>query len=181
VGPLRLSALFECLLARDAAALRGRLPAVRLERVTARKEVPALLAEGDLQRVPLLGIAVPLEVFPRLERRVGTELALDLANRATCPVGLRGRDSQAREQAPCTLSRTFSETRAPLPLIVAAAPVPVAPAPPPHSPLPKSVVRPQFVPPALAGNSVPARVDGEFPARLGSQASPLRVPPPWVH
>ena len=35
-------------------------------------------------------VAVPLEVFPCPERRVGTAPALDLANRATCPVGLGG-------------------------------------------------------------------------------------------
>jgi hypothetical protein len=37
---------------------------------------------------------VPLEVFPRPERPVGTALALDLANRATCQVGLRGREQR---------------------------------------------------------------------------------------
>jgi hypothetical protein len=33
---------------------------------------------------------VALEVFPRLELGIRTEPALDLANRPTCPVGLRG-------------------------------------------------------------------------------------------
>lgn len=45
---LCVSALFVGLLARDAEALRGRLPAVPLERVGARKEVPAIVAEEDL-------------------------------------------------------------------------------------------------------------------------------------
>ena len=58
---------------------------------------------------------------------------------------------------------------------------PAAPVPPPHSPQPKSAVYPQFLPPTPAGNSVPARVDGKFPAHSGSRASPLRVPPPWVY
>ncbi|KAF8484904.1 hypothetical protein DFH94DRAFT_716786, partial [Russula ochroleuca] len=51
-----------------------------------RKEVPAAFAEGDLQRVRLRRVAVPLEVFP--------PPALDLANRATCPVGLGGREQR---------------------------------------------------------------------------------------
>ena len=46
VGPLRLSALFVGLLERDAGALRGRILAVPLERVAARKEIPAVVAEG---------------------------------------------------------------------------------------------------------------------------------------
>ena len=32
------------------------LPAVRLERVTAREEVPAVVIEGDFQRMLLLGV-----------------------------------------------------------------------------------------------------------------------------
>jgi hypothetical protein len=67
---------------------------VPVSRVAARKEVPAAFAEGDLQRVRLRRVAVPLEVFPRPERRVGTAPALDLANRATCPVGLGGREQR---------------------------------------------------------------------------------------
>ena len=96
MDPLRLSALFVGLLGRDAGALRGPIIAVPLERVAARKEVPAVVAEEDLQRVRLRRVAVPLEVFPRLERRVGvgTAPALDFANRATCPVGLRGREQR---------------------------------------------------------------------------------------
>ncbi|KAF8470402.1 hypothetical protein DFH94DRAFT_770909, partial [Russula ochroleuca] len=90
VDPLRLSVLFVGLIERDAAALRGRLIDVPVEGVAARKEVPAPFAEGDLQRVRLRRVAVPLEVFPCPERRVGTAPALDLANRATCPVSLRG-------------------------------------------------------------------------------------------
>jgi hypothetical protein len=90
VDPLRLSVLFVGLIERDAAALRGRLIDVPVEGVAARKEVPSPFAEGDLQRVRLRRVAVPLEVFPCPERRVGTAPALDLANRATCPVSLRG-------------------------------------------------------------------------------------------
>jgi hypothetical protein len=92
VDPLRHSALFIGLLERDAGALRGLILVMPLERVAAGKEVPADVAEGDFQRVRLRRVAVPLEVFPRFERRVGTAPALDLANRATCPVGLRGRE-----------------------------------------------------------------------------------------
>ncbi|KAF8478983.1 hypothetical protein DFH94DRAFT_746826, partial [Russula ochroleuca] len=89
VDPLRLSALFVGLLGRDARALRGPIIAVPLERVAARKEVPAV-------RVRLRRVAVPLEVFPRLERRVGVGAApaLDFANRATCPVGSGGREQR---------------------------------------------------------------------------------------
>ncbi|KAF8464548.1 hypothetical protein DFH94DRAFT_785332, partial [Russula ochroleuca] len=96
VDPLRLSALFVGLLRRDAHALRGPMIAVPLERVAARKEVPAVVAEEYLQRVRLRCVAVPLEVLPRLERcvGVGTAPALDFANRATCPVGLRGREQR---------------------------------------------------------------------------------------
>ena len=68
-------------------ALRGRMPAVSLERVAARKKVPAVVAEGDIR--VRLRVAMPLEVLPRLERWVGslgTAPALDLANRATRPV-----------------------------------------------------------------------------------------------
>ena len=87
MDPLRLSALFVGLPSRDAEALRGRMPAVSLERVAARKKVPAVVAEGDIR--VRLRVAMPLEVLPRLERWVGslgTAPALDLANRATCPV-----------------------------------------------------------------------------------------------
>ncbi|KAF8478949.1 hypothetical protein DFH94DRAFT_746639, partial [Russula ochroleuca] len=94
VDPLRLSALFIGLLERDASALCGLILVVPLERVAAGKEVPADVAEGDLQRVRLRRVAVPLEVFPCPERRVGTAPALDLANRATCPVGLGGREQR---------------------------------------------------------------------------------------
>ena len=90
VDPLRLAAPFFSLLARDAKALRGRMLAVPLERVGARKEIPAVVAEVDLQWVQLLRVAVPLEVIPRLECRIRTASALDLANRATFPVGLGG-------------------------------------------------------------------------------------------
>jgi hypothetical protein len=90
VDPLRLSVLFVGLLERDALALRGRFIDVPVEGVAARKAVPAAFAEGDLQRVRLRRIAVSLEVLPRPERRVGTAPAFDLANRATCPVGLGG-------------------------------------------------------------------------------------------
>ena len=61
-----------------------------LERVGARKEIPAVVAEVDLQWVQLLRVAVPLEVIPRLECRIRTASALDLANRATFSVGLGG-------------------------------------------------------------------------------------------
>ncbi|KAF8478988.1 hypothetical protein DFH94DRAFT_746874, partial [Russula ochroleuca] len=96
VDPLRLSALFVGLLGRDARALRGPIIAVPLERVAARKEVPAVVAEEYLQRVRLRRVAVPLEVLPRLERRVGVGAApaLDFANRATCPVGSGGREQR---------------------------------------------------------------------------------------
>ena len=90
VDPLRLAALFFSLLSRDAKALRGRMLAVPLERVGARKEIPAVVAEVDLQWVQLLRVAVPLEVSPRLECRIRTASALDLANRATFSVGLGG-------------------------------------------------------------------------------------------
>ncbi|KAF8461146.1 hypothetical protein DFH94DRAFT_789932, partial [Russula ochroleuca] len=90
VDPLCLSVLFVGLLERDALALRGRFIDVPVEGVAARKAVPAAFAEGDLQRVRLRRIAVSLEVLPRPERRVGTAPAFDLANRATCPVGLGG-------------------------------------------------------------------------------------------
>jgi hypothetical protein len=96
VDPLRLSALFVGLLRRDARTLRGPIIAVPLERVAARKEVPAVVAEEYLQRVRLRRVAVPLEVLPRLERRVGVGAApaLDFANRATCPVGSGGREQR---------------------------------------------------------------------------------------
>ena len=184
MNPLRLSALFVGLLERDAPALCGRFVLVPVERVAARKEVPAAFAEGDLQRVRLRRVAVPLEVFPRPERRVGTAPALDLANRATCPVGLRGREQRLVPRLELSRELEVLVLRFLCVVVVAAAaaaPVPAAPAPPPHSPQPKSALRPQFVSPAPAGNLVPARVDGEFPARSGSRASPLRVPPPWVH
>ncbi|KAF8482421.1 hypothetical protein DFH94DRAFT_726866, partial [Russula ochroleuca] len=94
VNPLRLSTLFVGLLERDSPALCGRLVLVPVARVAARKEVPTVVAEEYLQRVRLSRVAVPLEVFPHPERRVGTAPALDLANRATCPVGLRGREQR---------------------------------------------------------------------------------------
>lgn len=59
-----------------------------LERVGARKEVPAVVAKGYFQRVLPFGVAMSFEVFLRLEPLDGTELAPDLANRTTCPVGL---------------------------------------------------------------------------------------------
>jgi hypothetical protein len=94
VNRLRLSTLFVGLLECDAPALCGRFVLVPVERVAARKEVPTVVAEEYLQRVRLSRVAVPLEVFPRPERPVGTALALDLANRATCQVGLRGREQR---------------------------------------------------------------------------------------
>ena len=66
MGPLRLSALFVGLLVRDAEALRVRMPAVPLERVAARKEIPTVVG-GDIQWVRLCRVTVSLEVFPRLE------------------------------------------------------------------------------------------------------------------
>lgn len=63
--------------------------AVPLARVTAREVVPTILAEVYCERVRLHALAVPLEFAPLLELGVGTESALDLANRPACPVGLR--------------------------------------------------------------------------------------------
>jgi hypothetical protein len=71
---------------------------VPFERVAAREEISAAVAKGDPQQVSAVtstGMVslwrLKLEVFPHLELGVGTEPALDLANRSTCPVGLRGR------------------------------------------------------------------------------------------
>ncbi|KAF8491323.1 hypothetical protein F5888DRAFT_1736282 [Russula emetica] len=87
--PLRLSTLFICCLARRLEALGKPSFVVPLARVTARKVKPTLLAEVDAKRVRLCVFAVPLECAPLLELGVGTESALDLANRTACSVGLR--------------------------------------------------------------------------------------------
>ena len=44
-------------------------------------------AEGDVQRVRLHGVTVPLEVFPLLQLCVVTEPTLDLADRPRFPAG----------------------------------------------------------------------------------------------
>ncbi|KAF8488936.1 hypothetical protein F5888DRAFT_1750275, partial [Russula emetica] len=89
VLPLRLSTLFICFLARRLEALGKPCFVVPFARVTAREVNCATLAEVYAKRVRLCVFAVPLECDPLLELGVGTESALDLANRTACPVGLR--------------------------------------------------------------------------------------------
>ena len=60
--------------------------------VTACKVIPAMLAKVNRERVLLSAVTVPLELAPCFELGVGAESALDLANRPTCPVGLRRRE-----------------------------------------------------------------------------------------
>jgi hypothetical protein len=56
---------------------------------SAREEIFAVVAEGDLERVRLYGVKVTLKVT---ESNIGAEVALDLADRFTCPVRLRSRE-----------------------------------------------------------------------------------------
>ena len=64
----------------------------------AREEISTSVAEQDPQRVHLQRVAVARELQPRSEAGVGTDAALDLLDRPTCPIGLR-----SREQCPVPL------------------------------------------------------------------------------
>ena len=60
------------------------------ERVGAREVIPALVAEGDLERVRLRGVTTRLEILPRRQLGVGAEPAVDL--NIYCPVVLGSRE-----------------------------------------------------------------------------------------
>jgi hypothetical protein len=86
VLPLRLSVLFIRFLGCCLESLGGPFFGVLLGQVAAHEVFPTMLTEVDPERV----VAVPFELTPLLELGVGTESALDLANRTAsrCPVGL---------------------------------------------------------------------------------------------
>ena len=88
---LRFSALGGGLFRRHTDALRGWILALSLERVP-REEIFAVVAEGDLEWVRLYGVKVTLKVTVCQELNIGAEVALDLADRFTCPVRLRSRE-----------------------------------------------------------------------------------------
>jgi hypothetical protein len=76
------------------AALGGRINVVPLKRVKASEEVATSIAEMDLQRVRLRGLAVPLKLLKVFELRVRAEATLDRLDRPTCKVGLRSLKEQ---------------------------------------------------------------------------------------
>src|SRR5216684_209340 len=79
-------------------ALSRRTPAVSVERVYPRKEISTIVTEVELERVPFCGFTVAFECIPCLQSSLGTELALDLLDRPTGPVSLRGHEERP---APC--------------------------------------------------------------------------------
>jgi hypothetical protein len=93
----RHPALLRDLLRRDVtiAALGGRFTVVPLKRVKASEEVATSIAEMDLQRVRLRGLAVAFKLLKVFELRVRAEATLDRLDRPTCKVGLRSLKEQS--------------------------------------------------------------------------------------
>jgi hypothetical protein len=91
---LRYPALLCGLHRRDLAALGGRLIVVPLKRVAAREVITTAVAEMDLQRVRLRGLAVTLELLKVFELQVRAEAALDCMDRPPCEVGLQSLEEQ---------------------------------------------------------------------------------------
>ena len=91
---LRHPALLRGLLRADLVALGGRSFEVPLKRVAAREVVATVVAEMDLKRVRLCGLAVSLELFKVLELGVWAEATLDRLDRPTRDVGLRSQEER---------------------------------------------------------------------------------------
>ena len=89
VSSLRHPALLRSPHRSDLVAFGGWLIAVSFKRVATREEVATAIAEMDLQRVRLCGLAVTLELLKVFELRVRAEAALDCLDRPTREVGLR--------------------------------------------------------------------------------------------
>jgi hypothetical protein len=76
------------------AARQGRSNVVPVERITASEVVATVIAEIDLQRVRLRGLAVTFEFFEVFELRVRAKAALDCLDGLTREVSLRSLEEQ---------------------------------------------------------------------------------------
>lgn len=63
--------------------------AVPFQRVPTREEIPAPVAKGDLKRIRLRGVAMPLEILPIAESHAGAESPFKRENCRACPIDRR--------------------------------------------------------------------------------------------
>ena len=91
VSPLRFPSLACGLVWLGVAAIARRFITMAVQCITAREKITAVIAERDLQRMRLRGIAVALEALPGHEPRAKAEPASNFLDSAAFPVGCRGR------------------------------------------------------------------------------------------
>jgi hypothetical protein len=133
-----------------------------------RAKLFAVLTEVDCG---LHAVAVPLEIAQLLELGIGTESALDLANRPVCPVGLR------RYEYPwCPVLKSFGISKRSCCTVLSVRSVRHFP----HTPSLQISCESAILPPTPAGDSAPTGIDSKIPANPGPQASPLRALAAWV-